>query len=316
MKNKLFLKICLSLFSFIFIVLIIEFSLRYYRIGDDERNLLYQHDSDLGWFPQSNVSREFTGAVKINISHNSLGFRDDEFINNPSNKNLVFIGDSFAYGYDSEIHNRFSELVAKSLPNYDVFNLGVSGYSTDQEYLLIKKYYKTLNPDIVYLLYHHNDWHGNSVNHIYYGYHKPYFDLNEETNNIMLRGVPVPKSINHLKYEFPIIYKSKIAIWLTNIFYSSKISEINRSRQITFHILLRFKQFVEQNLNAEFKIGIVGNGNTPGFKNFLEFNDFDFTYIDKNKSKEYYTSTGHWTISGNKNAAVKIVSHLKSTKSF
>ena len=71
MKNKLILKICLSIFSFIFILLIIEFSLRYYRIGDDERNLLYQHVSDLGWFPQPNISREFTGAVKIKINHNA-----------------------------------------------------------------------------------------------------------------------------------------------------------------------------------------------------------------------------------------------------
>ena len=316
MKNKLILKIFLSLFSLIITILFIEFSLRYYRIGDDERNLLYQHDKDLGWFPKPNLSYDFTGALKININHNSLGFRDNEFIDNPGNKNLVFIGDSFAYGYDSEIHNRFSELVAKSLTNYDIFNLGVSGYSTDQEYLLLKKYSKSLNPDTVYLLYHHNDWHGNSVNHIYYGYHKPYFNLDEETNNLILKGVPVPKSVNHLKHEFPIIYKSKIAIWLTNIFYSNKISEINCNPQITFNILLRLKQFVEKNLNAEFKIGIVGNGKTPGLNNFLDYNDFDFIHIDKNKSKEYYTSTGHWTISGNKKASEKIVSHLKSTKSF
>ena len=52
-------------------------------------------------------------------------------------------------------------------------------------------------------------------NHIYYGYHKPYFDLDEKTNDLILKGVPVPKSINHLKHEF-IIYKSKIAIWITN----------------------------------------------------------------------------------------------------
>ena len=316
MQNKLILKIFLSIFSLIITILFIEFSLRYYRIGDDERNLLYQHDKDLGWFPKPNLSYDFTGAFKININHNSLGFRDNEFIDNPGFKNLVFIGDSFAYGYDSEIHNRFSELVAKSITNYDIFNLGVSGYSTDQEYLLLKKYSKSLNPDTVYLLYHHNDWHGNSVNHIYYGYHKPYFNLDEETNNLILKGVPVPKSVNHLKHEFPIIYKSKIAIWLTNIFYSNKISEIKCNPQITFNILLRLKQYVEKNLNAEFKIGIVGNGNTPGLNNFLEYNEFDFIHIDKNKSKEYYTATGHWTISGNKKASEKIVSHLKSTKSF
>lgn len=312
MRHNLIFKFCLTLFSLLSSMVFIEFLLRFYRVGDDERNLLYKHDDYLGWFPQSSMSRDFTGAVKIKISHNSLGFRDEEFIDNPNKKNLVFIGDSFAYGYDSEIYNRFSELVSKSLTNYDIFNLGVSGYSTDQEYLLLKKVSKTLDPTIVYLLYHHNDWYGNSVNHIYYGYYKPYFELDKQTNNIQLKGVPVPKSINHLKYEFPTIYKSKIAIWLTNIFYNSQISEINNSPQITFNLLLQLKQFVEHNLKAVFKLGIVGGGSTPNLKSFLKANNFDFIYIDEIMSKEHYTSSGHWTISGNKVASEKIVFHLNS----
>ena len=316
MKDKLFFKICLTLLSLFCSIVLLEFLLRFYRVGNDERNLLYEHDDYLGWFPQPNISREFTGAVKIKINHNSLGFRDREFNDNPKKKNLVFIGDSFAYGYDSEVYNRFSDIVSKILTNYNVFNLGVSGYSTDQEYLLLQKFHKVLAPNIVYLLYHHNDWHGNSVNHIYYSYHKPYFVLDEKTNNITLKGVPVPKSINHLKQEFPYIYKSKIAIWLTNIFYSSKIPESNVNPEITFNILLRLKQFVEQNIKAVFKLGIVGGGSTPNLKSFLKVNNFDFVFIDEIMSEEDYTASGHWTISGNKKASKEIVSHLKSTKSF
>ena len=145
MKQKLLIKISLTFFSLCFSLILLEFLLRYYRIGDDERNLLYLHDSFLGWFPQPHMSRQFTGAKKINIKHNSLGFRDKEFADNLEKKNLIFIGDSFAYGYDSEVENRFSELVSKELTNFDVYNLGVSGYSTDQEFLL-KKFSKNLNP--------------------------------------------------------------------------------------------------------------------------------------------------------------------------
>jgi len=293
----------------------LEFGLRYYRIGDDERNLLYLHDDVLGWFPEANITRDFMGAVKINIKHNTLGFRDKEFTKSKELDNLIFLGDSFAYGYDCNIENRFSELVANELQSFNVYNLGVSGYSTDQEYLLLQKYAEFFDPQIVYLLYHHNDWHGNSVNEIYNGYYKPYFSISKYTNSLNLNGVPVPKSIQHLKYDFPIIYKSKIAIWLTHLFYSSKINDVKVNPDITFDILLHLRKFVEENLNAKFKIGIVGNGNTPGLIEFLSTNEFDATVIDKNKSKEFFTSTGHWSKLGNQRASEKILRHLSYKKS-
>lgn len=287
-----------------------EFFFRFYRIGDDERNLLYLHDDLLGWFPKPNVSRDFTGALKINIKHNALGFRDKEFKKNKKKENLIFLGDSFTYGYDSKIEDRFSELVASKLDAYNVFNIGISGYSTDQEYLLLQKYAHLFSPTVVYLLYHHNDWYGNSVNEIYNGYNKPYFTLDNKNDTLKLHGVPVPKSINHLKYDYPIIYKSKIAIWLTQILYSSKIRDVKLKPNITFDILLELRKFVEEKLNAKFKIGIVGNGNTPGLTEFFNANEFDAVVIDQNKSKEFFTSTGHWTKLGNKRASEKILRHL------
>lgn len=292
----------------------LEFVLRYYRIGDDERNLLYSHDDVLGWFPKPNISRDFTGAVKINIQHNSLGFRDKEFTKSKERDNLIFLGDSFAYGYDSSIENRFSELVANELQSFNVYNLGVSGYSTDQEYLLLQKYAEFFDPKIVYLLYHHNDWHGNSVNEIYNGYYKPYFSIVKYTNSLNLNGVPVPKSIKHLKHDFPLIFKSKIAIWLTHIFYSSKINEVKVMPEITFEILLQLRKFVAEDLNAQFKIGIVGNGYTPGLTEFLSKNEFDATFIDQNKSGEFFTTSGHWTKHGNERAAKKILQHIQTKK--
>ena len=249
------------------------------------------------------------GAVKINIQHNTLGFRDREISEN-KHGDLIFLGDSFAYGYDSKIENRFSELVADALKSYNVYNLGISGYSTDQEYLLLKKYAHLYNPSIVYLLYHHNDWYGNSVNEIYNGYYKPYFSVDNNKGTLQLNGVPVPKSIKHLMYDFPFIYDSKIAIWLTQILYSSKIRDVKLKPNITFDILLELRKFVEENLNAKFKIGIVGNGNTPGLTEFLNTNEFDAIVIDQNKSKEFFTSTGHWSKLGNQRASEKILRHL------
>ena len=299
--------VCVSL---VISLSLLEFALRFYRVGDDERNLLYEHHKLLGWFPQKNVSREFTGANTIQINHNSNGFRDKEITFDNAKKRILILGDSFAYGYDSEVHERFSEILDNNLENYQIFNLGVSGYSTDQELLLLKEYYHLIEPDLVYLLYHHNDWHGNSVNHIYNGYYKPYFSVDNNKGTLQLNGVPVPKSIKHLKYDFPFIYDSKIAIWLTQILYSSKIRDVKLKPNITFDILLELRKFVEENLNAKFKIGIVGNGNTPGLTEFFNTNEFDAVVIDQNKSKEFFTSTGHWSKLGNQRASEKILRHL------
>ena len=72
------------------------------------------------------------------------------------------------------------------------------------------------------------------------------------------------------------------------------------------------RDYIEESLNAEFKIAVVGNGQTPDLKNFLKSNNFKSIFIDENNSKEFFTSTGHWSVLGNKRASEKIVSHLNS----
>lgn len=267
-----------------------------------------------GWFPQKNINRTFTGANTIQISHNSYGFRDKEFIIDSKKKKILILGDSFAYGYDSEMHERYSEILDNNLQDYEIFNLGVSGYSTDQELLLLKEYFHLINPDLVYLLYCHNDWYGNSVNHVYNGYYKPYYILDSETKLIRLKGIPVPKSMLHLKYEYPLLYKSKIAIWLTNLLHNNKIVEITENPQITFELLKELKSVTEQNQNTNFKVGIVGGGGTPGLTQFLSNEGFDWITIDKYLDEKFFTSSGHWTKLGNERAAKEMLDHIQREK--
>ena len=293
---------------------LIEFALRFYRLGDDERNLLYEHHELYGWFPQIDINRTFTGAKTIQVSHNSYGFRGSEFNLNTKKKKILILGDSFAYGYDSEEGEIFSQILGNELEDYEIFNLGVSGYSTDQELLLLKEYFHLINPDLVYLLYCHNDWYGNSVNHVYNGYYKPYYILDSETKLIRLKGIPVPKSMLHLKFEYPLLYKSKIAIWVTNLLHNNKIVEITENPQITFEILKELKSFTEQNQNADFKVGIVGVGGTPGLSRFLNNENFDWITIDKYLDEKFFTSSGHWSRLGNKRAAKEMLDHIQKIK--
>jgi len=290
---------------------LLEFALRFYRLGDDERNLLYEHHELFGWFPQNDINRTFKGAKTIQVNHNSYGFRGSEFNLNTKKKKILILGDSFAYGYDSEEGEIFSQILGNELEDYEIFNLGVSGYSTDQELLLLKEYFHLIKPDLVYLLYCHNDWYGNSVNQIYNGYYKPYYIEESETDSIKLQGVPVPKSILHLKYEHPILYKSKIVIWLTSILYNENLAEITVNPKITFKLLNEFKNYLKQNQDTQFKIGIVGYGDTPGLTDFLKNENFDWIVIDNNFDAKFFTKSGHWSALGKKNAAKKMSTHIQ-----
>ena len=118
----------------------------------------------------------------------------------------------------------------------------------------------------------------------------------------------------HLKYEYPLLYKSKIAIWLTNLLHNNKIVEITENPQITFELLKELKSVTEQNQNANFKVGIVGGGVTPGLTQFLSNESFDWITIDKYLDEKFFTSSGHWTKLGNERAAKEMLDHIQRKK--
>lgn len=62
----------------------------------------------------------------ISVVHNSHGFRGPEPVNN-SKPNVLIIGDSFVWGYDVEASERFTEKLQENHPEWNMYNLGVSG---------------------------------------------------------------------------------------------------------------------------------------------------------------------------------------------
>ena len=70
----------------------------------------------------------------------------------------------------------------------------MSGYGTDQEYLLLKKLWPKVKPAVVVLIVcTDNDRQDNSTNIRYEGYQKPYFTTAAD-GAMVLHGQPVPKS--------------------------------------------------------------------------------------------------------------------------
>jgi hypothetical protein len=178
------------------ILLAAELSLRVIDFSGPSRFELgeaFQFDPELGWVPVPNAAAQQTsGNRTISVRHNSLGLRERE-LSDIAPARFLFLGDSFTYGYDAEPNERFSDLLQKALPRYGIVNAGVSGYGTDQQFLLMKRLWNEINPKYVVLTFCvDNDRDDNTSSYRYRKYHKPYFVRTPE-GEWQIRGYPLPR---------------------------------------------------------------------------------------------------------------------------
>lgn len=155
------------------------------------------HDPLLGWKPKPNsetilATSEYRTQIKINAN----GFRGPEaaYAKAANERRILFIGDSFAEGYSVALDERFSELIETHLnvasqSKFDVINMGVAGYSNDQELLQFQHEGINYQPDIVVLLFFDNDV-VNNARHRYWRGNKPVFEI--AGTELVLTHTPVP----------------------------------------------------------------------------------------------------------------------------
>jgi len=116
---------------------------------------------------------------------------------------ILFLGDSFVWGLDAEANERFTDLLRTRVFGHKIVAAGVSGYGTDQEYLLLKRLWAKVQPAVVVLIFcTQNDRLDNSTNIRYEGYQKPYFATAAD-GALVLQGQPVPKSrLQYIKEDW------------------------------------------------------------------------------------------------------------------
>ena len=156
------------------------FNFDYDLRGRNERGFFCVFDADLGWAPKKNFSgiHEKDGFA-ISVHQNKFGLRasKNQLVKNPNAKRrIIVLGDSYVWGYGVGDKDVFTEL---DMSGYgaEFINFGVSGYGTDQEYLLYKKMGKDFEVDEVNLVITpYNDFM-NNVERKQYGYKKPYFKI-------------------------------------------------------------------------------------------------------------------------------------------
>jgi hypothetical protein len=166
----------------------------------------YAHDRTLGWFPIPGDRRRVVGSRPFEVEHNRLGFRDVEH-GPKAGPRVLFVGDSFVWGFDADQAERFTERLREITP-WEIVNIGVSGYGTDQELLLLERVYDTFLPDVVFLVQCNNDV-GDGTTNFRYGGYKPYFA--KGPGGLERRGVPVPVSLSYRYAQHPLLFQSYAA---------------------------------------------------------------------------------------------------------
>src|SRR5262245_2139753 len=130
-----------------------------------DRSKLHAFDPDAGWIcqPGLDLRYELTGSFDVRVRCNSRGLRDTEhaFEKVQGLLRIVCSGDSFMWGYGVEDDETFPACLARSLPNTETINLGVSGYSTVQEYVRLETEGMRYSPDWVVFFVCWNDLDAN-----------------------------------------------------------------------------------------------------------------------------------------------------------
>jgi len=303
---------CIVLFTTLVSLAAIEIALRLadlriLREASSERSLSYRYDAELGWMPIPNSSSVITTARSIHAKHNSLGFRDIEFASS-AQPAMLFMGDSFVWGVDAEANERFTDLLRSRIPNYSVVNAGISGFGTDQEYLLLQRIWETIRPAVVVLIFcTDNDRKDNSLNERYDGYQKPYFVVAAD-GTLELRGQPVPYSRQvYIKENWLVRH-----LWLARVAVSAytevRYPKVERPDP-TERLVGKFRDFVAAH-GARLVMGLQSSDNE--LIQYLRNKEIPFVTFDGAEAyPDRYGS--HWTPEGHRLVAERLLKLLSET---
>jgi hypothetical protein len=278
---------------------------RMLREGTTERSLSYRYDAELGWAPAPNSDSVASNVRSVHVHHNSLGLRDSEF-SRDGKPTILFLGDSFVWGLDAEADERFTELLKPRVAGYKILSAGVSGYGTDQEYLLLKRLWAKIQPAVVVLIFcTQNDRLDNSTNIRYEGYQKPYFETAAD-GSLVLKNVPVPKArLQYIKEDWWVRN-----LWLGRLVTASYVGVVYPLVTVpdpTERLVDKMREFVEAN-GAKFMVGLQYRDEQ--LIRHLEAGKIPFVSFD---GADYYRGEGagaHWTPDGQKFVADRVMKLL------
>jgi lysophospholipase L1-like esterase len=202
---------------------------------------------------------------------------------------MIFIGDSMTWGYNVEASERFSDLLRSRL-NYNVLNAGVSGFGTDQAFLLLKRLWNDVAPSVVVLIFCvENDHTDNSRNLRYFNY-KPYLHA-AANGGWEFRGQPPPIP-RKARFKENWLARQSILVRLAISGYVELAYPRVTVPDPTEPLITMLRDNVTQR-GAKLLVGVQEAD--PPLEAFLQRQGIPFARFD---GAEYYDSSRHWTPAG------------------
>lgn len=171
------------------------------------RSYTTYHDTIGLWHvPNVKMRHLAVGSKRWYVRTNGDGLRDDRDLPKakPNGKTrITLLGDSFTFGHSVEVEERYSNLLEQSLDKVEVLNFGLCSAGLDQEFLVYDKIASQWESDILMINpYLNNVGRALLTHHMFQGsdgtrkmYPKPYFELKDDEDELVLHNVPVPRDI-------------------------------------------------------------------------------------------------------------------------
>lgn len=244
-----FLGIVSILVALIFLAVGGEIAVRAFNLNQKSFSKITVDDA-LGWLPAANYlySGELLDAggerYSADIQSDADGFRIFGNPHEKSKKKVLFLGDSFTQAMHVSNDKTYYGLLEKTL-DIEVFALGVEGYGTLQESMMLDKYIDQIQPDIVVIQFCANDF----INNFYdlelistsnnNGLRRPYFEDNEVVYKTPSRFAAIREfAVDYSHFLYFIISK----IDVLNATPTDSSAELIRAKGMSYPL---FKESVE-----------------------------------------------------------------------
>jgi lysophospholipase L1-like esterase len=162
-------RILLALVAFLGATAAAEVGVRIVQPVGSELQPAFRMDDNAGWAWAPNqrgaYQRNYGSPelFKTRFRTNSLGARDREYpTDRGGDLRVLALGDSYTEGWGVEETDAYPKVLEREyLRGVQVWNLGVAGYSTDQEYALLRRTLPRYEPDLILLQFFENDLRDN-----------------------------------------------------------------------------------------------------------------------------------------------------------
>ena len=168
-----------------------------------------EFDPSRGWVTKSNQQQQLWGYDGwFQVATNSRGYRDVSHPEGKTDPRIAVLGDSFIWGLQVDQDYLMPQLLQQALDDRglvsEVFNFGVTGYGTGQQYLTLEQHVMPISPDLVVLaFFYSNDFADNYKS--YRGSARPYFEVSP-TLKVKVSEKPVrQRSVNPSKQSWDFI---------------------------------------------------------------------------------------------------------------